>query len=156
NETIAAFLDAVRAGEKPDPAAWLACNPDLTEPLTNFFNSLRQLDTLAPPSPPSVDALTILHIPGAQGAPPAVYNALHPFGCYELLEDAARGGMGVVYRARQKSLNRIVALKMILAGALASPEDVKRFRAEAQTAAGLQHPHIVAIHEVGEHEGYHY
>jgi WD40 repeat protein/serine/threonine protein kinase len=78
------------------------------------------------------------------------------FGEYELLEEIARGGMGIVFRARQTKLDRIVALKMMLAGQFASKEIIKRFRGEVTAAALLQHPNIVAIHDVGVHGDQHY
>jgi WD40 repeat protein/predicted Ser/Thr protein kinase len=92
--------------------------------------------------------------PGTETEPPG--GRLHRLGDYELMEEIARGGMGVVYKARQLSLNRIVAVKVVLHGPFSSPEFVTRFHTEAAALASLRHPNIVAVYEAGVHEGDHY
>ncbi len=107
--------------------------------------------------PGAIDGTPPLRARGA--SPPSAADddiVLRRVGGYELLEEIGRGGMGVVYRARQIRLNRMVAVKMILSGRLASSDDLKRFHAEAQAAGKLRHPGIVSIHQVIESEGSHF
>src|SRR5215470_12859486 len=138
---LASCLDALEKGQTLDRQELLARHPEFAAELAEFLDGREQLDRLAAP----LRAIT-----------PAVGSCVRYFGDYELLEEIARGGMGVVYRARQVSLNRTVAVKMILAGQLASEADVRRFRQEAEAAANLDHANIVPIYEVGEHQGQHY
>jgi WD40 repeat protein len=159
NAAIADYLEAAAAGRAPGREAFLARRPDLADDLRAFLDDRERFaqaaGQLGPPcpAPAAADAPTVA--PGDTPAAPPL-GTVRYFGDYELLEEIARGGMGVVFKARQISLNRVVALKMILAGQLASESDVRRFRAEAEAAAHLEHPHIVPLYEVGEHEGQHY
>lgn len=144
-ELLEDYLARLQAGEAPDRAEIVRRHPELASAL----DCLEALDGLVPgaePSPDRVEAPEATHL---SGPPP-------DFGPYLLLGEIGRGGMGVVYKARQKALDRIVAIKMILASHLASPEHVRRFQAEAKAAARLRHPHIVHIHEVGQVHGQHY
>jgi WD40 repeat protein/tRNA A-37 threonylcarbamoyl transferase component Bud32 len=136
DEVLAAYLEGVEAGwAEPDLARLQACYPHLADDLARFFADQQRIERAARPlcRPPH----------SADGALPSVAG-------YELLEEISRGGMGVIYRARQQASGRTVALKMILSGAISSPDDRERFRAEVQAVAALRHPGIVTLYEVSD------
>jgi serine/threonine-protein kinase len=127
-------------------------HPDLADELRHLWGTVQFAEAFAPPNrPPSRSAMlppTLPLAPSSPSEPPRL------FGDYELLEVLGRGGMGVVYKARQRSLNRVVALKVTRHGQQSSPEELARFRAEAKAAARLDnHGNIVPVYEVGEWDG---
>jgi eukaryotic-like serine/threonine-protein kinase len=139
------YLAKLQAGEKPDRDALVWEHPELVSAL----NCLDALEQLAPPS--SKKGPT--QIFGSEDTAPPLGELPRDFGPYELIREIGRGGMGVVYEARQKGLDRSVAVKMILAGNLASPDQVRRFQVEAKAAARMRHTNIVHIHDVGQLNG---
>ncbi|MHC4401860.1 MAG: protein kinase domain-containing protein [Planctomycetota bacterium] len=161
DELIAEYLKAVHSGQAPDRQALLARHPDLADDLAEFFadedhfdsvaGAFREMTSSGGRSPLSVATSPTQRPDDTPGSTCDVQA--QAFGDYQLLEEIARGGMGVVYKGYQVSLNRPVAVKMILAGRLASAADVRRFHTEAEAAAYLNHPNIVPIYEVGQHEG---
>src|SRR5665213_3615278 len=172
---IAAYLEAVDAGRAPDRQKLLARHPELAPDLEAFFADHDRVDQLAQPlrlpsPPPSHRTEPEEGVTGVYGAAqpatlasgetpligPPLGTKVRYIGDYELLDELGRGGMGVVYKARQSKLNRLVALKMILAGEYAGEKELARFRTEAEAVARLQHPNIVQIFEVGEHDGHPY
>lgn len=144
DEVLANYVLSEEAGEPVSRDDLLKQHPHFVDELNAFFAGRDQFKRLASPLSPGAARRNDLTA------------TVRYFGDYELLEEVAQGGMGVVYKARQTSLNRIVAVKMILAGHLATDADVQRFASEAETAASLKHKAIVPIHEVGQQNGQHY
>ncbi len=156
DEIINVYLEARQDGLEPDRTALLGAHPELAADLVRFFAAHDEVERL---SRPLRDVAQAARVAGPMVlVDPPVPHPLIPveFGAYVLFEVLGAGGMGVVYRAHHRSLNRDVALKQILAGSLATEADLQRFRNEAEAAAQLDHPHIVSIHDVGEHDGRRY
>jgi hypothetical protein len=149
---VAEYIQATETGRSPDRAELLARHPDLAARLRSFFLDFDRLGKQA----------SAFHLPGpdetaSSGGPGhADLPRVRYLGDYELESEIARGGMGAVFRARQVSLNRPVAVKLILAGTYATPAAIQQFRREAEAAANLEHPNILPIYEVGENDGHQY
>jgi WD40 repeat protein/tRNA A-37 threonylcarbamoyl transferase component Bud32 len=148
SHVLAEGLDAVARGDQVDSPACQARHPAFSSELSDLLVAHRELDK-------ALEAETVLG--DSQAGPTAgATAAIGVVGDFELLEELGEGGMGRVYKARQRSLGRLVALKVIRAGALATEADRLRFRTEADAAARLDHPNIVFVYEIGEHDGYPY
>jgi serine/threonine protein kinase len=142
-EAVAEYLRLSEEGPEPDPEQFVRRFPDLEKRLREFFAGLALFDHMADHLAP---------LAGQRGHHAPAHSGTR-LGDFELLEELGKGGMGIVYRARQVKLDRLVALKLIRSGSLADTEERSRFDAEARAAARLQHPHIVQVFEVGEHDG---
>ncbi len=147
-DLLAELTDAVCRGEPVDFDATCRQHPELADELRNLWGAVLVTDTAAT----SQEELPATSDDASSGRWRSV-ELPTTVGDYELLEEVGRGGMGVVFRARQISLDREVAVKMILRGRLASDEDLRRFLAEASATARLEHPNIVPIYDVGDFDG---
>lgn len=147
--TLIADLTArARHGDVPDLEEVAKEHPHLAQELRELWHMAELVDFLAPKSSQHAGAERPASPQPASGGEPE-----RVFGDYDLLDQLGAGGMGVVYRARHRTLGRIVALKMIRRGTLATANDLARFRAEALASAHLDHPQVIPIYEVGEVDG---
>ncbi|MFT5524012.1 MAG: hypothetical protein ACI9HK_001962, partial [Pirellulaceae bacterium] len=144
---IGDLTDRMQGGESIDINVVCEQHPDLAEDLRDLWGIMVVADAAG-----SHSIHETLSSNSTEGGA-ATLELPCRFGDYELLEELGRGGMGVVYRAHQTSLNRTVAIKMILRGQLASQADIDRFQVEAEAAARLNHPGIVPVYGVGQQDG---
>lgn len=162
DEAVAEYLAAVESGTSPDRDELLTRYGDVAEELAGFFADHDRVSGLALPLRTLIAAQTDASGGADETLSYAKYDANETgqrsvvgqrIGNYEILREVGRGGMGVVYQARDTQLSRVVALKMVLAGQFADDEEIQRFDEEARSAAALDHPGIVALYESGRCDG---
>lgn len=154
-----AYVEDLHAGKSPDRGKLLAEHPELAALLACLDSLARMAPRTGGPAQANGsrgDSLKTEPSAVPMATPVSFEEMANGFEKFELLHEIGRGGMGVIWKARQKGLDRLVAIKMILASHLASDTQVDRFTAEAKTMARLHHPNIVGIHETGEVNGQHY
>ncbi len=149
---LAACIEAIDRGDS-DPRSILARYPEYAAELRDFFVAQERAERVAGPLRPVVQAAQTPTVTNGRRTALLTFDLPRHFGDFELLTELGRGGMGVVFQARQLSLNRLVALKLFGTDPLASAVELLRFRNEAEIAARLDHPRIVPIYDVGEHDG---
>jgi eukaryotic-like serine/threonine-protein kinase len=151
-DLLAGLSEQARLGHEADVEAAAARHPDLARELRELWAAVQIAEVFTPRGAGGALRAERAGLAVLAAPTPPEFTA-RTFGDYDLLDELGRGGMGVVYKARQRSLQRTVALKMILRGEFATPEDLARFQAEARAAARLDHANIVAVYDAGQCDG---
>lgn len=151
------YYQAIERGENVDQQAFIKDHIEFADELHSFFSDLDQFgNAVGLHQTKSREEIEPTSGLGSGDALVELGTTIRYIGEYRILSEVARGGMGVVFKARQEKLRRTVALKMILSGRFANDIQIERFYREARAAAALKHPNIISVYEIGNHLGHHY